>query len=190
MSRTERAASLRSESDHELIARVAAGEMEALGLLYDRHHGSVLRFASRAGSRSDAEDVAHAAFLTVAKIAGSYDGRVSARPWLFGIVANVLHSRRRGAARFARMLSSFAWWSGRASTDPSEALNARSELSAVERALAGLSDAKRIVLVMAEVEEIPTDQIAAALGIPIGTVWTRLHSARRELRKVVEGGES
>jgi RNA polymerase sigma-70 factor (ECF subfamily) len=183
------AAAARIGDDGALLARIANGEMQALGQLYDRHREAVLRFAARAGSRADAEDVTHATFLKVAQIAATYDGRVSARPWLFGIVANVLYQRRRGAARFARMLSSFAWWSGRSSSDPRDALHARSELSDVERALAGLSDAKRVVLVMAEIEEISTDEIAKALSIPIGTVWTRLHSARRDLRKVLEGGD-
>ena len=58
----------------------------------------------------------------------------------------------------------------------------------VERALARLSEAKRVTLLMAEVEGLSCDEIAQALEIPIGTVWTRLHAARRELRQALEGG--
>jgi len=178
------------ESDADALARVAKGEIDALGKIYDRHHVAVLRFVARAsGNANDAEDIVHAAFLTVAKIAGSYDGRVSCRPWLLGVAARVLQQRRRGAARFARMLSGFAWWSKGASHDPQNAIAARGELSVLERAIAQMSEPKRIVLLMAEVEGVPCEQIAHALEIPVGTVWTRLHAARRELRAALgEGG--
>ena len=63
--------------------------------------------------------------------------------------------------------------------DPRPALQARVD---VEQALAGISEAKRVALLLAEVEGLSCAEIAAALGIPIGTVWTRLHAARRELR--------
>jgi len=59
----------------------------------------------------------------------------------------------------------------------------------VERALRLISEPKRITLLMAEVEEMSCPEIAAVLHIPIGTVWTRLHVARRELRRALEGNE-
>jgi RNA polymerase sigma-70 factor (ECF subfamily) len=175
-----------SENDAALIERIADGDMEALGTLYDRHHDAVLRFAFRAGPRHEAEDVTQATFLAAAKIARTFDGRISARPWLLGIAANVMHTRRRSASRFARMLHSLASWCGRA-MDPQERLAARSELSAVDRALAKMTEAKRVVLIMAEVEDLPASDISQALGIPVGTVWTRLHAARRELREALKG---
>ncbi len=179
----------REESDAELLARVAGGDIEALGKIYDRHHPSVLRFISRVSAHTaDAEDVLHATFLTVAKIAGTYDGRVSCRPWLMGIAVRTMQQRRRGAARFARMLTGFARWSSGAHHDPRPVLEARGELDAVARALSEMSEAKRVVLLMAEVEGVPCEEIARALGIPIGTVWTRLHAARRELRGALAGG--
>ena len=67
--------------------------------------------------------------------------------------------------------------------DPRAAVQARSD---IERALVRISAAKRITLLMAEVEGLSCAEIAAALGVPIGTVWTRLHAARRELRQVLE----
>jgi RNA polymerase sigma-70 factor (ECF subfamily) len=171
------------ESDAELLARLAAGETAALGTLYDRHRESVHGFVARAsGSAHDADDVTHTTFLTVAKIASSYDGRLSCRPWLLGIAARTLGHRRRGAARLARFLGRLARMTAGESHDPREALDARTSLPRLERALSSLSDAKRVVLIMFEVEAMSGEEIALALSIPIGTVWTRLHSARRELR--------
>jgi RNA polymerase sigma factor (sigma-70 family) len=190
MTRIERARAQRGKSDAELIERIACDDMEALGALYDRHYDAVLRFAFRATSRHEAEDITQATFLTAARVAKSYDGRLSARPWLFGITVNIVRQRRRAASRFRNMLLSFAWWSDKRSFDPTGRNDARSQLSAIDRALARLSHAKRVVVLMAEVEDIPAEDIALALGIPVGTVWTRLHAARRELRAALAGQES
>ena len=56
------------------------------------------------------------------------------------------------------------------------------EKTDIERAIAALSPQKREVLLLVEVEELTCEEAASALGIPVGTVWTRLHHARRELR--------
>jgi RNA polymerase sigma-70 factor, ECF subfamily len=174
-------------SDAELLARLANGDVSALGALYHRHRRAVVSFAARAsGNVADADDVAHATFLTVAKIAGTYDGRISCRPWLFGIAARELSHRRRGASRLGRFLAKLGRLTAGESHDPRDALAARSDGARIERAVAELSDAKRVVLVMFEVEEMSGEEIALALSIPIGTVWTRLHSARRELRARLE----
>ena len=68
-------------------------------------------------------------------------------------------------------------------TDPRSTLQARTDL---ERALAQLSEAKRLTLLMAEAEGLSCAEISAALDVPIGTVWTRLHAARRELRQALD----
>jgi RNA polymerase sigma-70 factor (ECF subfamily) len=56
----------------------------------------------------------------------------------------------------------------------------------VEKAVATLTEAKRVVLLLADLEGFTCEEIAAMLGIPVGTVWTRLHHARRELRAFYE----
>jgi RNA polymerase sigma-70 factor (ECF subfamily) len=168
-----------------MMRRLAAGEMSALGELYDRHHESVRRFIARATSDAeDVDDLLHTAFLAAAKSAGSYDGRASCRPWLIGIAAQHVRRRRQRFARLFAVLSSLTGTRA-AATDPRPALHAKSD---IERALARLSEAKRLALLMAEVEGLSCPEIAAALQIPIGTVWTRLHAARRELREALEEG--
>lgn len=175
------------ESDGELLARLADGDTSALGTLYERHHEAIRRFAARAsGSTTEAEDITHATFLTVAKIAPSFDGRLSCRPWLFGVAARTLSHRRRGAGRLSRFLEKLGWTAIGEKNDPRDALEARAERSGLERALDGLTDAKRTVIVMFEIEEMSGEEIAEALSIPVGTVWTRLHAARRELRARME----
>ncbi len=174
--------------DPDILRQLAGGEIGALGELYDRYQEPIRRFVARATSDAeDVDDLVQATFLAAAKSAGRYDGRPSCRPWLIGIAAQLLRRRRQSFGRFLAVLSSLRGVRATAA-DPRPALQARSD---VERALVRISAAKRITLLMAEVEGLSCAEIAAALGVPLGTVWTRLHAARRELRRALEeGGES
>jgi RNA polymerase sigma-70 factor (ECF subfamily) len=169
-------------ADPDLMARLALGQIDALGELYDRYHESIRRFVARATSDAeDVDDLVHTTFLEAAKSAARYDGRPSCRPWLVGIAGHLLRRRRQSFGRVLSFLSSLS--TRRATTaDPRSTLHARTDL---DRALARLSEAKRVALLMAEVEGLSCPEIAEALGIPIGTVWTRLHAARRELRRAL-----
>ena len=169
--------------DPELMRQLAEGQLGALGELYDRYQAPLRRFIARATRDAhDVDDLVHATFLSAAQCAERYDGRASCRPWLVGIAAQLLRRRRRALGRFVAVLTALKGTLQHAS-DPRPAMQARTD---VERALAGLSEAKRITLLMAEVEGLSCDEIAEALAIPVGTVWTRLHAARRELRRVLE----
>jgi RNA polymerase sigma factor (sigma-70 family) len=170
--------------DPELLAGLANGEIGALGELYDRYQAPLRRFVARATcDAEDVDDLVHTTFLTAAKSAARYDGRASCRPWLIGIAVQLLRRRRQALARLFSALSSLRGTRATA-LDPRPALHARSDL---ERALPRISEAKRVTLLLAEVEGLSCSEIAELLGVPIGTVWTRLHAARQELRRALEG---
>ncbi|HET7540171.1 MAG TPA: RNA polymerase sigma factor [Polyangiaceae bacterium] len=172
--------------DPVLIGRLASGDLGALGALYDRYQAPLRRFIARcSGNSADVDDLVHATFLAAVASAGRYDGRASCRPWLVGIAAQLLRRRRQ---TFGRLLSVLSTLRGTTQTfrDPRPALQARTD---VTRALAALSEAKRMTLLMAEVEGMSCSEIAVALEVPIGTVWTRLHAARRELRQALCGAD-
>jgi RNA polymerase sigma-70 factor (ECF subfamily) len=154
-------------------------------VLYDRHYLPVFHFVQRVlRGGSDAEDIAQETFLTASRIAGTFDGRASCRPWLYGIAARLMLHRGRRAARLARFLSRLvAQPSEPALASPHELLMRSEAQDELSRALAKLSPEKRMVLVLAEVEGLPCEEIARALDIPLGTVWTRLHHARKALKK-------
>lgn len=165
------------DRDGPALARVAAGDMGALGEVYDRHAQTIFRFAARAVGPEDAQDVMQTTFLRVAKLAHTYDNRgTNARAWLFGIAVRVLRERRRSLFRFGRALMRL----GESASDiDARDPGARADL---ERGLRNLSDTKRVALILAEVEGFSGEEIAQMLDVPIGTVWTRLHHARKELR--------
>jgi RNA polymerase sigma-70 factor (ECF subfamily) len=179
-------------SDAAALEALSDGHISALGVLYDRYQSTVSSFVRRAtNDSSDVEDIVHATFMTAAKAAGNFDGRQSCRPWLVGIAARLLHRRKRGLSRWARALRELTVREGERYTDPHRELSARDEVHRLSEALERLTEPKRVVLLLAESEGLSSEDIAAALQIPVGTVWTRLHHARRDLRRLLEReGES
>jgi RNA polymerase sigma-70 factor (ECF subfamily) len=165
--------------DIEALARVARGDVGALGFLYDRHARALLGFASRSIGAHDAEDLVQATFERAAKASATFDGRSSsARSWLFGIAARLVQERRRSFARFARALMRI---------DVTEGFSPVGDMrNDLRKGLFRLSEQKRVVLLLAEVEGFTCEEIATMLGVPVGTVWTRLHHARREMRAFYE----
>ncbi len=171
-----------SSPDARALQRVAAGDVGAMGEVYERHVRTLLRFAVRVVGAADAEDIVQLTFVRAAKVASTYDDRAgSGRPWLLGIAARLVQERRRSLARWTRVLVRLAAeWRASASIPELQ--------TDIERGLQRLTEAKRTVLVLAEIEGFGCDEIARILGVPVGTVWTRLHHARRELRKYYEEG--
>jgi RNA polymerase sigma-70 factor (ECF subfamily) len=163
-------------SDAEILQRIANGDLGALGALYDRYHAPLRQFVARA-VRDDVDDLVHITFLEAAKSAARYDGR-PARPWLIGIALKHLARRRTALARLMRVVSSLH--------APEPAVAPPDERADLERALAKIAEPKRIAFLLAELEGMSGPEIAALTGVPVGTVWTRLHAARRELRALLE----
>jgi RNA polymerase sigma-70 factor (ECF subfamily) len=167
---------------------MSAGNLTALGVLYDRHHPSVRRFVLRASDRSqDTEDIVHDVFLTASRVAGTYDDRAGARPFLLGIAANLVRLRRQTQARWRLGLGLLEnALTGVFRRTPEDGASETEQLHLLDTALARLSKEKRLVLVMIEMEELSGEEVATALGIPVATVWTRLHYARAELREYMK----
>jgi RNA polymerase sigma factor (sigma-70 family) len=165
-------------SDGALLARVASGDLGALARLYDSHAPVLLRFARRLGAAEDAEDVVQNVFLRVVRLATHFDTAApSARAWLFAITVRVVQERRRSLRRLTHAMKALALQ--KLSSPATFESAAASDLA---HCLSKLSLAKRSVLLLAEVEGFSCPEIAEMLNIPVGTVWTRLHHARRELR--------
>jgi RNA polymerase sigma factor (sigma-70 family) len=170
--------------DGAVMTAMAQGDVGALGTLYDRYAAQLFRFVCRVAGDQDAADIVHTTFLRVVVLAEGYDASApSARSWLFAIVLRVVQEHRRSLRRWSTALRGFAAQPGkRAPVIPEE----RRDL---DYCLLRLSPQKRTVLLLAEVEGFTCVEIAAMLAIPIGTVWTRLHHARRELRTSYTGDD-
>jgi RNA polymerase sigma-70 factor (ECF subfamily) len=173
-------------ADAVLLQQVAQGDLGALGELYDRYARDVWRAARRVlPDGTDIEDVVHATFLNLPRIAGSYDGRDRCRNWLCGIGVRLAMRHRRGLGRFRRMLDAFAGTLIGFAPDPERKASGHEELVALDQAMAALSEKKRAVFVLVELEGLSAEEAARALDVPAATVRTRLFHARRELQEAL-----
>ncbi|MET8541651.1 sigma-70 family RNA polymerase sigma factor [Kitasatospora sp. NPDC004799] len=171
-------------------ARLRSGDQWAFGELFDETADDLYRYAVRVvGDRAAAEDAVQLTFLEAWRLRGKLreDGG-PVRPWLFGIAAHVLRNTTRAARRhraaLARMpdrgvLPDFAEeLAGRLDDD--------ARLAAVRRALARLRKAEREVFGLCVLAGLDYGSAAEALGVPIGTVRSRLSRARTKLRALVD----
>jgi RNA polymerase sigma-70 factor (ECF subfamily) len=171
-------------SDQELILSVASGNLQSLGDLFDRYESEVKRFIGRLGvNPADADDLVQATFLDVLHAAARFDPELSAKSWLFGLAAMIVRRHRRTLSRAAARLMAWAKHPlPELPPTPAAAFEADQELRRFQIAFERLSSKKREVFALLVLEGINGEEAAKTLGIPVNTVWTRLHHARRDLR--------
>jgi len=177
-------------SDAALLEAIAQGDLGPLGALFDRHHEPLRQFLLRAApNAADVDDLVQETFLTIARIAASFDGRASALPFLIGVAVQLLRRKKRTFSRLRALYDSFAAAPTAPSRSPEERLHEAEEEELLRRAIARLSEDRRLVLVMVEYNGMSGVEVAKILGTPVGTVWRRLHEARAELRSALGGGK-
>lgn len=186
-----RASALASQSP-DLVERLQAGHVGAVGEAYDLHHEHVRRFARRlVGDEDAAEDLVHETFLTLPKAIRKFEGRSALRTFLVSIAVN--HSRhyvrasvrRRAAMKRAEGEAVAPGHSTEAGTPEQQAQ--RKQLAAIlTRCLDKLSVEHRVTFVLCEVEERSSREVAEILRVPEGTVRTRLMHAKKKLRDYIE----
>lgn len=178
-------ADVRSERGGDLVARACDGDAEALGALYDLHHGVVRAFARRLlRDEAAAEDLVHDVFVALPRALRSFEGRSSLRTFLISVAVNHARHRGRGTARRLRALERYH--ESRVhepAPAPDEASEQKRLAAILARALEKLPMEQRIVVVLCTVEERTSVEVAEILGVPEGTVRTRLFHARRKLRE-------
>ncbi|MER5194723.1 RNA polymerase sigma factor [Streptomyces sp. NPDC002755] len=173
---------------HDEDASVIADSLtrpELFGELYHRHAAVIHRYAARRLGEDAAEDITAETFLAAFRTRGRYDAsRAGARPWLYGIAANLIGKQRRAEVRALRALArtghdpvADSW------TDRSDSrVTAQAAQGRLAGALAGLSRGDRDVLLLVAWADLGYQEVAQALSIPVGTVRSRLNRARRKVR--------
>jgi RNA polymerase sigma factor (sigma-70 family) len=172
------------QADNELIRR-SLTEPDAFAGIFDRHAATIHGYISRRIGSGAADDVNAETFLIAFGRRHRFDlTQVDALPWLYGIATNLMHRWRRREVRMYRALT-------RTGVDPlddhdGERVVARAAASAAQRriaaALARMPVGERDALLLLAWEDLSYAEIATALDIPIGTVRSRLNSARKRLR--------
>jgi RNA polymerase sigma factor (sigma-70 family) len=165
------------EADAELWVRVRAGDEAALGALFDRHEARLFRHARRLlSNREDAKDAVTIAFFELWRKRASVrlvDG--SPLPWLLNTVSNSARNLERSGRRYRALIAHTP------AADPAAAPIAADE-SGVLATLKKLPAREQSVIVLTVLEGYPERLTAEALGIPVGTVKSRLARAKSKLR--------
>jgi len=168
-------------TDESLLARIAFGDVEALGVLFRRRQQSVFRFALHlTGSPAIADDVTQDVFLAVIRDAGRFDpGRAIVTAWLCGIARNFVR-RRLGVAREVASIDDDAFDGPMPAVtpDPLMDLTSGEALEALRRAVLSLPIKYREVIVLCDLQEMTYEDAASTLACALGTVRSRLHRAR------------
>ncbi|HEY2414725.1 MAG TPA: sigma-70 family RNA polymerase sigma factor [Pirellulaceae bacterium] len=174
-------------TDNQLIAAAKRGDAAAYGALVSKYQ---VRLCSSlwhvCGSREVAEDTAQEAFLRAYLKLGNYTGASAFYTWLYRIAVNLIisdHRKRKTqtCTEQNRMLCDQS--QGDNSERPDDSLLRQERVKQVQQALNNLSSEHRTILVLREMESCDYDEIASLLNVPIGTVRSRLHRARLELRQ-------
>jgi RNA polymerase sigma-70 factor (ECF subfamily) len=171
-----------------LLRRIGAGEVDAVGALYDRYVAVLFPVALRIlRDRAEAEDVVHDAFVTVADRATQYaPERGSVVAWLVTLVRNLSIDRTRRRDRRGELARERVAHEPAPPVESPETLTAEAaERAKIRRALATLPDAQRVTLEVAFFEGLSYPEIAAREGVPLGTIKSRAARAIASLREAL-----
>jgi RNA polymerase sigma-70 factor (ECF subfamily) len=187
--RSNRASFHRVQLDEsDLIERCKRGDRTAFVALFRAHRGDVARLVHRmVGPVSDVEDLVQEVFLQVYRSIGAFRGSARFSTWLHRVAVNVVLMHRRAAKARPSFTEE---GDARPPVDnrllPDEALVRNARVRAFYRLLDRLSEKKRTVYVLHELEGLPPAEIANLVGAPVLTVRTRLFYARRELLSLTQ----
>lgn len=153
--------------------------------LYVAHAAELrLTIARLAAPGMDLDDLLQEVFVVALQRANELGQVASTRAWLFGVAAKLTATRRR-TFRLRSWLGLDSAGELSSAESPARTVEQKEASRRVQEALASLSDAKRQVFVLFELQGLPGEDIAAALGIPLKTVWSRLFYARKEFQAAV-----
>jgi len=187
-----------TNDDATLIRQTLAGDRSAFGVLVRKYQDRLFNVAFRlAGHVEDARDITQEAFINAFESLHRFQGEAQFFTWLYRITVNAAISRQRKRRETISLQQG-----GRADKplpepndesfdhQPGDALERRESDQRIHAALQQVSPDFRSVLVLRDLDGMKYEEIAAALELPIGTVRSRLHRARLELRSILEKAET
>ncbi|MFF5211862.1 RNA polymerase sigma factor [Streptosporangium sp. NPDC000396] len=180
---------LPTPSDDAKLIEESLADPDRFAALFDRHADEIHRYAARRlDDVTTADDVTAETFLVAFRKRARYDlSKSDARPWLYGIASNLIAGHRRAEIRRLKALA-------RQAPEPADGFEERSAervtadqlRPALAAALAKLGSAERNLLLLVAWAELTYEEAAQALGIPVGTVRSRLSRTRTKIRRFLE----
>ena len=175
-------------SDSKLILGLQNGNLETLGILYDRHRGLVFRTAlAITGDAEAAADLLQEVFLRLHRFASHIDSGRPLEPWLYRMTTNLSYTWVKRHNRLLRPLEDVAdWIMGSRKDTPAVRSEMNESWRQIQQAMSSLPLSHRGVVVLYYIDDLPIQEIAEILDIPVGTVKSRLHYSRHALRKSLD----
>ncbi|GAA0934467.1 RNA polymerase sigma factor [Nonomuraea longicatena] len=177
-----------SEGTDAQVIEASRRHPDRFGAVFDRYFAHIHRYIHLRLGESAADDLTAETFLRAFRGRDRFDLTCpSARPWLYGIASNLVAEHRRGEARRYRALARSADVAEIASHDERvvQRVSAAVMQPRLAAGLARLSAGDRDVLLLVACAQLSYEEVAEALGIPQGTVGSRLNRARKKLRKII-----
>jgi len=186
-----------NDDDRRLIADCPGGKRDAFGELVTRYQGRLYNVAIRlVDNAEDAADVVQDTFLSAFTALSSFKGDAEFFTWLYRIAFNTAISLKRKKRPTVSLEAGRAGGDGSIDPDdpseyirPGAALERTEEDRQLHAAMARLSYEHREALVLKDIEGLKYEEMAEILGVPVGTVRSRLHRARTELRDLLDANE-
>jgi RNA polymerase sigma-70 factor (ECF subfamily) len=178
--------------EQALVARAQAGDADAFGALVTAHQQFVYNLAWRAlGDEREAEDAAQEAFVRAWLALPNFRGQAQFSTWLYRIVTNLCCNR---LPRLRRELTALADDQADAvpdesTPDPASGLEAGERRAFLHRQIGALPESQRLLVLLRYQHELPYEEIATVLSLPLGTVKTGLFRARARLRAALQAYE-
>ncbi len=173
------------EAEKELIAGCRRGEPACWQRLFVEYRPDAWRILCRIlGSTDELEDLVQQVFIKVHRSLGRFEGRSRFSTWLYRICVHVAmdHLRKKKRRREVPDMDAVEALAD-PGADPGAVILRKEVAARLNRALARLKEAKRNVVVLHDLMEVPTEEISRSLGVPAATVRTRLFYGRRELAR-------
>lgn len=181
--------------DQQTIEQVLGGDSSAFGAIVDRHQRRLLGLLAHAcGDIGLAEDIAQETFARAYQKLEMFSGESQFYTWLARIAMNLLFSDRRrkrlenqvSRAALDVALDNDGFANRRSAAPPDQQMELNETQQCVQQAIAMLDEERRAVILLRDFDGMDYEGIAETLGIPVGTVRSRLHRARLELRSILE----
>jgi len=193
----------KEESENSLVERAAKGDKDAYQVLVEKYQQKVFSLIfSMVKSREDAEDISQEAFVKAYLSLKNFRGDSSFYTWVYRVAFNMTIDFKRKVGRRGEVLSnsqeknvgdinlgkngSFIDGPSSKLADPYENFERKQLSSAIDNAMAKLSDEHRAVIMLREVDGMSYTEIADITGITKGTVMSRIHYAKRRLQKALK----
>ncbi len=175
-------------SDSKFILGLQNGNLEALGVLFDKHRGLVFRTAlAITGDAEAAADLLQEVFLRLHRFASHIDSGRPLEPWLYRMTTNLSYTWVKRHNRLLRPLEDVAdWITGNRKDIPAVRSEINESWRQIQQALSTLPLSQRGVVVLYYIDDLSIQEIAEILDIPVGTVKSRLHYSRQALRKSLD----